>query len=219
MRDEEWLFVSDVQQKKSIARSASKKRTHCGKGGKMKLPSDYMTKKEIESMSGECVSYKLNSPMTWVEFNKMPDDIKKDYIRLISGKFNAPDSAIGKMLGISNCYTSQVFSRLGMASKKGVKPKWDKEGFLAWCAGHPVDVKLPDEEVPEEVPEEVHEEVPKEVAEAKAFEVLKTMAIPCTGSMVFEGNIEDIMKSIVVLLGGARVHINVTWDVLEEDHG
>ena len=34
-------------------------------------------------MSGECKSYRLNSPMSWDEFKAMPDDIKITYIKLL----------------------------------------------------------------------------------------------------------------------------------------
>ena len=48
MKDEEYLFRQDSRDKALTARSARHKRTHCGKGGRVKLPSDYMTKKELE---------------------------------------------------------------------------------------------------------------------------------------------------------------------------
>ena len=45
MDEYEWDFVKDSMDKKNIARSASHTRTHCGKGGAVKFPSDYLSKK------------------------------------------------------------------------------------------------------------------------------------------------------------------------------
>lgn len=62
MTDEKFVFTSDVADKKRTARGAHNKKAHAGKGGKVKFPADYMTKKELTAMSGEVKSYKMNSP-------------------------------------------------------------------------------------------------------------------------------------------------------------
>ena len=77
--DEQWDMIEDSISKKRTAQSARHRRTHCGKGGSVKFPSDYMTKKELQQMNGECKSYRLNDPMMWEEFKKLPDDIKTMY--------------------------------------------------------------------------------------------------------------------------------------------
>jgi len=51
--DEQWVMIKDSIDKKNIARSSHNKRSHCGKGGSVKFPSDYMTKKELKAMNGE----------------------------------------------------------------------------------------------------------------------------------------------------------------------
>ena len=43
MTDEKYTYIQDVRDKKVTARSARSKRTHNGKGGSVKFPSDYMT--------------------------------------------------------------------------------------------------------------------------------------------------------------------------------
>lgn len=48
MKDEEYLFVSDSRDKKITARSAGKRRTHNGKRGSVRFPSDHLTKKEFD---------------------------------------------------------------------------------------------------------------------------------------------------------------------------
>ena len=90
MKDETYLFVSDMKDKKVTARSARNKRTHCGKGGRVRFPSDNLSKKELQKMNGECKAYRLNDPMGWKEFKAMPDDLKITYIKLLRKEFNVP---------------------------------------------------------------------------------------------------------------------------------
>lgn len=149
MKDETYVFISDVKEKGSIGRSARHRKTHAGKGGRVRLPSDNLSKKELMKMSGECKSYRLNEPMTWKEFMSMPDDIKITYIKLLRNKFGCPDSKIGEMMGANKDKVSRQFIKLGLdKGKTKKKEKWDKEGFWAWANG--VD-KLPTP-VPEEIP-------------------------------------------------------------------
>lgn len=228
MKDEEFVYREEVRDKANVARSAHHKRSHTGKGGRVKFPSDYMTKKEKEAMNGEVKSYRLNEPMTWKEFKAMPDDIKVTYIKLLRERFNCFDSAIAEMMGVSKVTLSTEIKRIGLGhgTKHGGHRAWDeKEAFYAWCSG--VSVKLDavgesNEEQPvvEEVAVETPvEEIPFMPVTKDFFEeiVLEKKAIPESGTMVFEGKVEKILKSIGNLLGGANVHISVTWDVLEDD--
>ena len=215
MKDEKYLYISDVRDKKITARSARSRRTHNGKGGSVKLPSDYMTQKEIKAMSGECKSYKLNKPMNWKEFKGMPDDIKISYIQLIRNKFGATDSAIAKMMMTNPCSFSQEINRLGISNGKrtGGAAKWDKEGFYAWAMPTPPKPVEEAHEVAEERIEETIEEVAEVVAEVPVEECKPS--VPTVGDMVFEGRIEDILMTVGTLLKGAVVHVNIKWDVMD----
>ena len=138
MKDETYVFISDVKEKGSIGRSARHRKTHAGKGGRVRLPSDNLSKKELMKMSGECKSYRLNEPMAWKEFKAMPDDIKVTYIKLLRQKFNVPDKQIAKMMCINSCSFSETMKKLGLSVGNGVRSgstKWDKEGFYAWVNG------------------------------------------------------------------------------------
>ena len=153
MKDEEFVFKADSRDKAITARSARNKKT---KGGRVRLPSDKLSKKELIKMSGECKSYRLNEPMTWNEFLSMPDDIKILYIKSLRKKFDCPDGKLGEMFGVSKDVISWRFNKLGLRNENARKRKtWDKEGFYAWM--HGVD-KLPTP-------------VPEAPVEAPAFEV------------------------------------------------
>lgn len=64
MKDETYVFISDVKEKGSVARSARNARSHCGKGGRVRLPSDnlsnlIMTNKRRPCPPGEGCTVKI----------------------------------------------------------------------------------------------------------------------------------------------------------------
>lgn len=159
MSDEQYELYQDIKEKKVTARSARHTRTHCGKGGPVKFPSDYKTKKELEAMNGECKSYRLNDPMSWEEFKAMPEDLKKDYIKLIRQKYNAPDKEIAEHIFKTSYYTVSKWIReagLGLGKASGGRCRaWDWKGFMQWCGETPneeIDIPIVDELPVEEQP-------------------------------------------------------------------
>lgn len=170
MKDETYLFISDVKNKGHTARSARSKRTHCGKGGRVRLPSDNLSKKELEQMNGECKSYRLNEPMAWKEFKAMPDDIKVTYIKLIRQKFNPPVTQISKMMGVTEACVRTELKRLNLTDgkKRSGKLLWDKEGFWAWVNGNQIPEPVTEETIPEQPVQEepevyMEEDIPFDV--------------------------------------------------------
>lgn len=151
MSDEAWDMVSDSMEKKSIARSARSTRTHCGKRGSVKFPSDYLTKKEIKAMSGAVETYRMNEPMSWDEFTKMPIDLQKTYISHLREKFNAPDQYIAEMFGKTHSVFLDHLFRLKMSTDKWMEGNpWNKEEFMAWRLGVEATTSEPVEDNKEE---------------------------------------------------------------------
>lgn len=226
MTDEKFVFVNDVKEKGITARSARHKRTHNGKGGAVKFPSDFMTRKEIQAMNGKVERYRLNDPMTWDEFKAMPDDLQRSYIKLLRERFGVPDAKIGEMLGAEKNKISRYFRVLGLqqSGHRSGKKKWDSEGWLAFVNGVPVPAADPVEQTHEEERqlaslEEICEPVPVPVPEIKTLPVREETAakvIPRSGTMHLEGRIEDVLNTVSVLLGGAKVSLCVSWEVLPE---
>lgn len=226
MTDEKFTFISDVREKKVTGYSASKRRTHSGKRGKVSFPSDNLTKKELRNMSGECKSYRLNEPMKWAQFKAMPDDLKITYIKLIREKYNADGKNIAEMLGICYGSYSREINRLGISTginSRGHYTKWDKEGFLAWCNGVSLPAAEADGETTveeEEIIETLEEYEPvsgtEEPEQEEAKETVWNRVIPKAGNMIFEGTAQEVMETVAVLLGGANVRVNLTWTLVED---
>lgn len=110
--EEQLDFHEDCAEKKNVAAAARYRRGKCGKSGKVKFVTDYMTAKERKSLNGEVKVYRLNSPMSWGEFNAMPDDLKGSYIKLLRKKYNVPDKEVAAMMGVDVDILSDCFKQL-----------------------------------------------------------------------------------------------------------
>lgn len=213
--EEEREFHEDSRDKKRTAASSHKQRTHCGKGGRVRFPSDNLTKKELKAMSGECVTYNLKKPMDWATFKKMPEDLQKEYVRWLRARFGCNNSVIADMLGTGRKNFQIYVGKLGMKLGKGSgNEPWDVVGFERWKRG--------EEEVADNASEAavagVEEENGDEGASKDAVEEYGKAAVPMTGSMDFEGDIHDICCALGLLLSGAKVTLEVSWHVKEDDH-
>ena len=204
MTDEKFTFISDVREKKRIARGNYNKRTHAGKGGAVKFPSDYLTQKELKAMNGEVKSYRLNDPISWQEFKTLPDDIKVVYIKGIRERFRVSDSKIFKMFGISQAAGQKCFADLGLGLGKAHRfANPDIAGWNAWlgCGAEENKVESPDT--------------------ASTLIPTASKAVPHHGSMAFDSNPYDALRSIedafkAMGLEG-KVFLTVYWDILDGD--
>ena len=118
MPDEQYVMISDSIEKKKIAHSSHNRKTHCGKGGRVKFPSDYLSKKELKAMNGEVKSYNLNRPMTWEEFRSMPQDLQIMYIKKLRNEFGVPDIVLSKAMGICKSSFSKAMRDLNLSLGK-----------------------------------------------------------------------------------------------------
>lgn len=142
LTDEEYFLREDTREKSVTARSSHSTRTHCGKGGSVKFPSDFMSKKELASMNGECKSYRLGSPMDWNEFKSMPEEHQITYIKLLRAKYKIPDSKLAEAMGVSQQTFSPRIRDLGLSLGKAAGAagrRWvgssDQDNFLTWWNG------------------------------------------------------------------------------------
>ena len=132
MTDEKYTFITDVAEKKRIARGAFNKRTHNGKGGKVRFPSDYLSNKERNKMNGEVREYRMNSPITYTEFKKYPDDLKKKYIQRLRDMFDVPDKDIAEMMGVNVKTLATALAKIDASGGRRGKRKADYVAFEKW---------------------------------------------------------------------------------------
>lgn len=116
LSEEAWDYIQDCKEKKFTGGSARNKRGNTGKRGGMKTASDYMTKKELRALDGEVKTYRLGSPMSWEEFNAMPEDLKKMYIKNLRKKFNVPDDILAVSMGVEVADFVKCLKTIGLGS-------------------------------------------------------------------------------------------------------
>lgn len=132
MTDEKYTFITDVAEKKRTARGAFNKRTHNGKGGKVRFPSDYLSNKERNKMNGEVREYRMNSPITYAEFKKYPDDLKKKYIQRLRDMFDVTDKDIAAMMGVNVKTLATALAKIDASCGRRGKRKADYVAFENW---------------------------------------------------------------------------------------
>lgn len=209
MTDEKYSYIQDVRDKKITARSARHKRTHNGKGGSVKLPSDYMTQKEIKAMSGEVKSYRLNKPMTWQEFKAMPNDVQYGYIKLLKSKYSVPNTSIEKMFGLGNGSLASHMKSIGYAVTSLAHGKFDKEGWIAFVNGVPTQKEEPAVEAVEEA------KACRWVGVDDNFITQITQTVrPIRGTLDYEGTVEDIFFALNKIVGNGNVRMTISWEAV-----
>lgn len=132
MTDEKYTFVTDVAEKKRTARGAFNKRTHNGKGGKVRFPSDYLSNKERNEMNGKVREYRMNSPITYSEFKKYPDDLKKKYVKRLRDMFDVSDTDIAAMMGVKAKTLNAALIKIDASGGRRGKRKADYVAFEKW---------------------------------------------------------------------------------------
>lgn len=105
------------------------------------------------------MEYKLDKPIKYDEFKKLPQDIRKIYIERLRDNYGATLSAIAKMLGVSGTTAyNRITCDLGIVFSPGVQSTGNKarwEEFLGEVEASPVQTaeqNEPTEEILEERP-------------------------------------------------------------------
>lgn len=155
-------------------------------------------------MSGEAKSYRMNEPMKWDDFKTMPEDLQKAYILAIRDKYHVSDSKIfTELFGVSQKTGSQTAARLGISlGRHAHHEKADLSGWRKWLNGN-------SQEIAEATI--AQETVPCFVGASSES------IMPLCGSMTFDGNAQQALGAIGMILKDSNVRLTVTWSVAEGD--
>lgn len=123
MSDEMQDWFDEIRDKKITARSAKNRRGGGGRRGPAKLPSDYLTEKQLRAMNGEVETYRLGAPMNWAEFKAMPDDLKVVYIKKLRKLYSVPDEELANAMGVDISEFNRCLGKLRLGTRVGT-PEW-----------------------------------------------------------------------------------------------
>lgn len=112
MTDEKFTLQETNKERSKLIPSARKKRSHTGKGGAMKTPSDFLSYSEKQKLSGSIESVVLNRPMEYEQFSRLPDDLKETYMKRLIEDYHGSTCSIAQMFGISESQVKSI--RTGM---------------------------------------------------------------------------------------------------------
>lgn len=229
MSDEQWSMIEDSISKKNIARSSRNKRTNCGKRGGVRLPSDFMTKKELKAMNGEVKTYKLHDPMTWSEFKDLPDDLKKEYVKYIRQRFKATDTALADAFGISLSHFCKLTKKLGLPSGRShsaIGKRWykseERKNFEKWWYGEEYEtldndiseeVRTDTENSKEDILEEESAHIQVQNTAIKVNDINSNSSVPNSGRLEFTCEAFKALDMVKQILGSANVSIDISWTV------
>lgn len=234
MTDEKYMFYQDSKEKKRIAHGAMHQRRHCGKSGAVKFPSDFLSRKELKAMNGECKTTNLNRPMTWDEFKALSDNTKKIYIQTLREKFDVTNMALGEMFGIHKATVSHAFKCYGIPNGYRGNRNFDRTKWNAWLNGELTestsDIYVEDtNDEPIIIDEVVNEEPfnvgPFELTPTETGMAIQTSgpvpwgtpcAVPEAGEMTFNCPANEALLTLIKLLDNSKVELNVNWRVLED---
>ena len=134
MTDEEYLFRQTSSERKKIGYGDRHKKR--GGGRYVRLPSDYLTKKEKEKMNGEVHNFNLSAPTRWHEFITWPKDLQVEYIQRLEEAYHAKNEDIAGMLDVGiTCYRKYKNS-LGIKGKPGHGKPIDRAGWAKFIGAN-----------------------------------------------------------------------------------
>lgn len=206
MTDEKYIFNETERERKRTARGVHNKRSHAGRGGRVKTPSDYLSRKERNKMNGDVNIYKLNEPMSWKTFKMMPDDIQSQYLNGIISKYDPDAIALARMFKTTPETVRKKMKELGIKPKKGGYQDPNRnDAFFTWLHGISAESGGAVESAVE----------PGKVEEVKTIAELPGRKFaPLSGHMTLCGTPAEIGETIATFLGNECIKCEVTWEVV-----
>lgn len=195
-------FDYDVLEKKRIAYSA-KNRVNGSRSSYVSLPSDNLTAAEKKKMNGVCEVYKLNRPIPWREFKKLPRDIQIKYFDFLSNEFDVTTGCVAEMFGVKSASLSNWLTEHGM---KGIFTRsWNRDKqdrFRTWWQGEPEKPTV--------------EEKPVKKSEPKKPEMAYFPETLQTGQFSMKGTGTEISQTLFGIFRDKRIEVFLKFRAIEE---
>ena len=201
MNDVEFILKEDIKEKKQAGRGYYHKKNG-SKSKKCRLPSDSLSKKEIEKMNGECKVYNFNKPMSYSNFCAMPVDLQIKYLEMLRDKFGANQTEISKMMGVAD--TTLASHRAKFLDNKPAfrsykHSRLDIEAWNKFINGEEA-VVAEKEETANFNNKKVEDDNPADTTFLPYNKVVSEADI-VNGSMNLKGKAEDIFRKMTDILG------------------
>ena len=125
-------LYADLRDRRAEASGARHKKNGSKKKG-CSLPSDGLTRRQLEKLNGPMNIFAMNVPTDYETLSKQSDDIQREYITNLLDRFNITAAKISEMLGISPTTGMSYIKSLGIKyAPRGAKLKNNKNEKDAW---------------------------------------------------------------------------------------
>ena len=210
-------FDYEILERKRLARQ-SKYRKRGSKSKKCPLSTDHMTQKQWKKKNGEIMAIKLNKPIPWREFKKLPMHVQKTYIKNLVDKFSVTATELGRLFG---CTATTVSD---WCRQDGINIRFKRGGSRSSVLAGAFEryfMEEPDEEeaeTAEQMP--IMEEPAPEIGICEEEQHQLTTETMCLNSFSLQFNgafVPDMVYNSLVrmLPSGTKVLLNVTCEVCE----
>lgn len=202
MNDVEFILKEDIKEKKQVGRGYYHKKNG-SKSKKCHLPSDNLSKKELNKMNGECKVYKLYEKMNYSNFCAMPFDLQVKYLEMLRDKFGASQTDIAKMMNVAP--STLASHRYKFLNNKPVfpssnRPRLDKDAWNRFINGEETENAVETESDEEVVSDTCSTDNSTETEYLPYNEVIPKADI-INGSMNLKGKADDIFRKMTDILG------------------
>lgn len=201
MNDIEFILKEDIKKKKQ-AGSGYRYKKNGSKSKKCSLPSDNLSKKELNKMNGECKVYNLSEKMNYSNFCAMPFDLQVKYLEMLRDKFGANQTDIAKMMNVAP--STLASHRYKFLNNKPVfpssnRPRLDKDAWNRFINGEKAE-----DTVAAEPDEKLVDACSVNDSADTAFlpyNKVVSKADIVNGSMNLKGKADDIFRKMTDILG------------------
>ena len=202
MNDIEFILKEDIKEKKK-AGSGYRYKKNGSKSKKCTLPSDNLSKKEIEKMNGECKVYNLSEKMSYSNFCAMPFDLQIKYLETLRDKFGASQVDIAKMMNVAP--STLASHRYKFLNNKPVfpssnRPRLDKDAWNRFVNGEETENAVETESDEELLGDTCSTDNFTEATYLPYSQVIQKADI-INGSMNLKGKTDDIFRKMTDILG------------------
>lgn len=201
MNDIEFILKEDIKKKKQ-AGSGYRYKKNGSKSKKCSLPSDNLSKKELNKMNGECKVYNLSEKMNYSNFCAMPFDLQVKYLEMLRDKFGASQTDIAKMMNVAP--STLASHRYKFLNNKPVfpssnRPRLDKDAWNRFINGEKAEDTVAAE--PDEKLVDACSVGDSADTTFLPYNKVASKADIVNGSMNLKGKAEDIFRKMMDILG------------------
>jgi hypothetical protein len=111
------VYREEQQERQVLARSSRGRYTGAG-AVTVRLPSDALEGRELAGLNGPARSYDLGRPLGGAEFEALPDDLKRLYLRLLRDRHGGTERQIRRLTGARESYG------VCLSAARGDRAKW-----------------------------------------------------------------------------------------------